>query len=156
MNEINLKNLVVDIVKRSCELKNKYTAEIDAPVNYACIFSQSDNEFNELKNLARQIGRVIEETSTGPLFRIQDIDTVSGLLKLLKIRKPDKTRLERGDADFTVSDYSSFKNKHILQNNFKLISREKFEMIELIDFDFNVRVYFSHPSLEEQFNITNK
>lgn len=153
MNKIDLKNLVADIVKRSCELKNKYTNEIDAFVNYACIFSQSDDEFNELKKYAREIGKVIEETSSGPLFHIQSLDTVSGSLKLLKIRNPDKTKPERGDADFTVSNYHSFKNKYLSQDCFKLISREKFEMIELMDPDFNVRTYFSHPPLDEQLDI---
>lgn len=147
MSEINLKNLVADIVKRSRELKNKHTAEIDAKVNYACIFSQNDNEFAEFKKLAGQIGRVIEETPSGPLFQIKPLDTVSGLLRLLKIRNPDKTRPERGDADFTVSNYSAFKKKYLSQGNFKLISREKFEMIELMDSDFNVRAYFSSKPL---------
>jgi len=153
MSEVNLKNFVADVVKQSCELKNKFTDEIDAPVNYACIFSQSDDEFSELKKCAKRIGKVIEETSSGPLFHIQPLDTVSGLLKLLKIRNPDKNRPECGDADFTVSDYEVFKNKYISQDNFKLISREKFEMIELMDPEFNVRVYFSHPPLNKQLNI---
>lgn len=156
MSEINLENLIANIVKESCELKNRYTAEIDASVNYACIFSQNSNEFAELKKLAGQISRVIEETPSGPLFQIQALDTVSGLLRLLKIRNPDKTRPERGDADFTVSDYQAFKNKYLSQNNFKLISREKFEMIELMDPGFNVRAYFSNPTLEEQLGISNK
>lgn len=53
-------------------------------------------------------------------------------------------------ADFTVSDYQAFKNKCISQNHFKLIAREKFEMIELMDSEFNVRAYFSHPPLDKQ------
>jgi len=154
MTKLNLKNFIFDMVRQSRELKNKYTDEIGARVNYACIFSQSDDEFSELKKSAEQIGKAIEETPSGPLFYIQPLDTVSGQLKLLKIRKPDKTRPERGDADFTVNDYRVFKNKYILQNNFKLILREKFEMIELMDPDFNVRAYFSHPPLDKQLGIS--
>ncbi len=154
MTKLNLKNFIFDMVRQSRELKNKYTDETDARVNYACIFSQSDDEFSELKKSAEQIGKAIEETPSGPLFYIQPLDTVSGQLKLLKIRKPDKTRPERGDADFTVNDYRVFKNKYILQNNFKLILREKFEMIELMDPDFNVRAYFSHPPLDKQLGIS--
>lgn len=153
MTKLNLKNLVADVVRQSRELKNKYTDEIGARVNYACVFSQSDDEFDELKKCAGQIGKVIEETPSGPLFHIQSLNTISGSLKLLKIRKPDKTRPERGDTDFTVSDYRTFKNKYISQNNFKLILREKFEMIELMDPDFNVRAYFSHPPLDKQLDI---
>lgn len=150
MPQLNLKSLVANIVKESRELKNKHTDEIDAPVNYACVFSQSDDEFMKLKICARQIGKVIEKTPSGPLFHIQPLDTVSGKLKLLKIRKPDKTRPECGDADSTVSDYRAFKNKCISQNHFKLIAREKFEMIELTDSEFNARAYFSHPPLDKQ------
>lgn len=96
MGKLNLKSLVANIVKESRELKNKHTDEIDAPVNYACVFSRSDDEFMELKKCAGQIGKVIEKTPSGPLFHIQPLDTVSGKLKLLKIRKPDKTRPECG------------------------------------------------------------
>ncbi len=153
MSKINIKNLVIDVVKQSCELKNKYTAEINALVNYACIFSQSDSEFNDLKKCADQVGKVIKKTLSGPLYHINPIETVSGSLKLLKIRHPDKTKLERGDADFTVSDYHVFKNKHLSQDNFKLIPREEFEMIELMDPNFNVRAYFSHPPLDKQLGV---
>ena len=153
MSEININDLVAGIVKESCELKNKHTNEINSPVNYACIFSQSDDEFNKLKKYADQIGRVIEETPFGPLYHIDPIDTVSGILKLLKIRQPDITKPERGDADFTVGDYHIFKSKYLSQDNFKLISRQDFEMIELADPDFNVRTYFSHPPLDEQLGI---
>ena len=153
MNEININDLVADVVKESYELKNKHTDEVNSPVNYACIFSQNDDEFNKLKKHADQIGRVIEETPSGPLYHIDPIDTVSGPLKLLKIRQPDFTKPERGDADFTVGDYRIFKSKYLSQDNFKLISRQDFEMIELVDPDFNVRTYFSHPPLDEQFGI---
>ena len=68
MSEININDLVAGIVKESCELKNKHTDEINSPVNYACIFSQSDDELNKLKKYADQIGRVIEKTPSGPLY----------------------------------------------------------------------------------------
>ncbi|MCK5490801.1 MAG: hypothetical protein KAI67_03080 [Candidatus Pacebacteria bacterium] len=153
MSEININNLVADIVQESCELKNKYTDEVNALVNYACIFSQSDDEFCELKKYAEQIGRVVEKTPSGPLYQINPINTVSGPLKLLKIRQPDITKPERGDADFTVGDYHIFKDKYLSQNNFKLIARPDFEMIELMVSDFSVRTYFSHLPLDEQFGL---
>ena len=153
MIQIHINNLVADIVRESCELKNKHTDEINSLVNYACIFSQSDDEFDALKKHADQVGEVIEQTLSGPLYHINPIETVSGSLKLLKIRQPDATNPERGDADFTVSDYHSFKSKYLSQESFKLISRQDFEVIELVDSDFNVRTYFSHTPLDEQFEI---
>jgi len=90
----------------------------------------------------------------GPVYHIQPIKTVSGNLKLLKIRKPDSTKPELGDADFTVGNYSEFKKKHLSKTGFKLIpKREDFEMIELVDSKFDVRAYFSHPPLDKQLGI---
>jgi len=51
---------------------------------------------------------MIQKTEKGSLFKIFPIATIAGELQLLKIRNPDSTRPERGDADFTVFDYLSF------------------------------------------------
>ncbi len=96
MNLTSFQNLITEIVKQSCELKNKYTTEVNALVNYACIFSHSEDEYQELIDQARVIGNVIKETPSGLLFHIRPIKTISGQLELLKIRIPDETRPERG------------------------------------------------------------
>lgn len=153
MDITTLTQLVEEIVKNANNLKNKHTSEKNAPVNYACIFAQNTEQYNDLLVVAKKIGSVIEETPTGPLFHIQPLNTVMGNLRLLKIRKPDTTRLELGDADFTVSNYPEFKKKYLSQKGFKLIVRENFEMIELVDSQFNVRAYFSNPPLNEQLGI---
>jgi len=153
MTKETLKTLIQGIVQKSCELKNKHTTEKNAQVNYAAIFSQSEKEYNEIYELVKQIGKVAQNTPTGDLFEIEGIDTGSGTLRLLKIRKPDATRPEWGDADFTVADYLAFKNTYLLKPGFKLIEREDFEMIELTDPTFNVRVYFSHPPLDKQLGL---
>ncbi len=100
-----------------------------------------------------KIGKVIQETPTGLLLHIEPIQTVSGVLKLLKIRIPDSTRPERGDADFTISNFSEFKKKYLLKPGFKIIKKPDFYMIELMDSDFDVRAYFSNPPLDQQLNI---
>lgn len=123
------------------------------PVNYACIFAQNNKEYDELVAAARQIGKPIKDTPTGSLFHIRPIATIAGTLRLLKIRLPDPTRPERGDADFTVENYAAFKKKYLGQPGFSLIPREGFEMIELVDPAFDVRAYFSHPPLDEQLGI---
>ena len=153
MNVKNLKQFVQEIVKKTNVLKNKYTFEEKAPVNYACIFCQNDEQYNSLVAVAQEIGKIIEETPTGPLFHIQPLNTIAGKLQLLKIRKPDTTRPELGDADFTVSNYLEFKRKYLSQKGFSLIVRKNFEMIELVDPLFNVRAYFSNPPLNKQFGI---
>ena len=149
-----LRQLVVEIVKKAENLKNKHTSEKKAPVNYACVFAQSNERYNTLLAVAGKIGEVVLETPMGPVYRIRPIKTIAGNVKLLKIRKQDSTRPELGDADFTVKNYPEFKKKYLSKTGFKLIpKREGFEMIELADSKFDVRVYFSDPPLDKQLKI---
>ncbi len=149
----DLKIKIKNIVEQANILKNQYLQDQNTPVNYACIFSHSQKEYIELLEVAQKIGKVIKQTPTGPLFHLKPLATVSGTLKLLKIRLPDSQHPELGDADFTISNFSEFIREYLPQNDFKLIQREDFNMIELCNNHFNVRAYFSHPPLDEQLNI---
>ncbi len=153
METEDLKNQVKSIVEKATALKNKHIDNKNTPVNYACIFSQSKEEYEELLKVARKIGKVIQETPTGLLFHIEPLETVSGVLKLLKIRIPDPTRPELGDADFTISNFPEFEKKYLSKPGFKIMKKPDFYMIELMDSDFDVRAYFSNPPLDEQLNI---
>lgn len=144
-----LKKLAQEIVAQSYRLSNKHTAEQEAPVNYACVFTQSMSEYEEMTKVASELGTVAQDTATGPVFHIPPLSTVAGTLRLLKIRRPDPKRPERGDADFTLADYESFKKAHLGKPGFGLIKRPEMEMIELIDPSFNVIAYYSHPTLAE-------
>jgi len=146
-----LKDLIRNIVKDATSLKNKHTEYKTVSVNYACIFSQSKKEFEELLKITHKLGKIIQETPTGPLFHINPIETVSGVLKLLKIRMPNPTRIEKGDADFTIPNFSEFEKKYLSKLEFKIINKSNFYMIELVDSEFDVRAYFSNPPLDEQF-----
>lgn len=153
MTTNNLLSTVCELVERSQTLVRKYTNQPDVPVNYACIFSHSDKEYDELFKSAQGIGQVVKDTPTGSVFQIEPLQTVAGPLQLLKIRQPDPTRPERGDADFTVPDYTEFKEKFLKQPGFSLLQRSEMEMIELTDPAFDVRAYFSSPTLAEQLGI---
>ncbi len=153
MNTEDLKNKVKSIVEKATVLKNKHIDDKNTPVNYACIFSQSKEEYDELLKVTRKIGKVIKETSTGLLFHIEPLKTISGVLKLLKIRIPDSTRPELGDADFTISNFPEFEKKYLSKQGFKKMQKPDFYMIELMDSDFDVRAYFSNPPLDEQLNV---
>ncbi|MDD5341734.1 MAG: hypothetical protein PHI73_00115 [Patescibacteria group bacterium] len=153
MNIDDLKNTIQDIIAQAEVLKRKFVND-PAPVNYACIFCQNDEEYTSVINLAGQLGKVVQETKTGPLFQIAPLPTVAGNLQLLKIRKPDPTRPERGDADFTLSNYDEFKKAHLNQKGFSLIDKGNFEMIEYMEPGTAVRVYFSNPPLDKQLGIT--
>jgi len=154
MNINDVYDLVKNIVNKSNDLKNKYTDEINAKVNYVCIFCKDDNDFNDYISLLKNDNNdIIEDTYSGPLFRLKDLETVAGTLKLLKVRRYDDKHLDLGDADFTVSNYAEFKNKYINKPNFKLISGEGYEMIELMEEGNEVRVYFSNPPLDKELGI---
>ena len=140
---------IKQIVEKSKELKDKYTDETDAKVNYACIFSQSDSEYEQLCGLMSELGKVVEDHGSGPLFHIPAIKTVAGDLELVRIRKPDDQHKDWGDADFTVKNYDSFKEKFLDKAGFSLIERKDFEMIELMENEFPVRAYFSNPPIGE-------
>jgi hypothetical protein len=147
MTTDELKTLTRDIVTEARQLSAAHTNERDAPVNYACIFAQSDAEYEDLVTVAHQLGPVAADTPTGPVFHIAPLSTDGGTLRLLKIRRFDPKRPERGDADFTVADYTTFKKTHLGRPGFGLITRAEMEMIELADPSFKVLAYYSHPTL---------
>jgi hypothetical protein len=142
-----MEQLIKYIVQKAFTLKDRYTDQKNIPVYYACIFCQTSDEYNLFIEEANKLGRKVEERSNSLLFRISPIDTVAGKLELLRVRQPDATRPERGDADFIVPDYPSFKSKYLNEPGFKLIPRNGSEMIELHKERDAVRVYFSAPEL---------
>ncbi|MDZ4230098.1 MAG: hypothetical protein U1C53_03080 [Candidatus Veblenbacteria bacterium] len=142
-----LESLVQEVVASATKLRDKYTQEQNAPVNYAAVFAQSEQEYQTLLGAAGGLGRVVEDTPSGPVFALNGFETISGTLKLLKIRMPDTTRPEWGDADFTVRDYEAFKSICLPNPGFKLIERPRMEMIELVAAEFNVKAYFSNTPL---------
>lgn len=148
-----LSEVVTNIVSAATALKNFQTQEVNAKVSYCCIFSRNEAEFIKFRDTASKNGKLAKETETGPVFIIPGIPTKSGLLRILKIRQPDPSRKERGDADFAVEDFSKLKNQYQSLPGFRLIERPEFEMIELVDEAFNARVYFSNPPVEEHSGI---
>jgi len=143
------------LISRTLELNKIYLPDEIVKINYAAIFCQNNNEYEVFNQEVSQIGLVIEDTPTGPLYKFnKPIETIIGPLWLMKIRKPYLTHPQRGDIDFTLKDYNSFKEKHLDNTEFfKLIDRVNFEMIELKDSNFDVISYFSSIPLVVQFGI---
>lgn len=145
---------VQEIVAKSEILKDELTQSFKVPVNYACIFCQTDEQFQKIKLFANEIGKPIEETPTGPLIHlVPAIQTVAGNLHVLKVRCPDITRPELGDADFTIANYEEFKMEYLPKAGFSLIKRPDFEMIELYREGMDVRAYFSNPPIDVQLGL---
>lgn len=142
-----MEELTKKIVKDAEKLKDRFTDQANVPVYYACIFCQSNDEYDSFTKKTHKLGHVVEKRPNSLLFKIYPIDTVAGKLELLRIRQPDETKPERGDADFIVKDYPSFKEKYLKEPGFILIPRNGSEMIELYKAGEEVRVYFSAPEL---------
>ena len=153
MEEIN--KILKYIVAETLKMNHIHIPDEVMEINYSAIFCQNDFEYEQFNKEASQIGNVIENTPTGPLYKLsKPLETLAGLLHLLKIRKPDPIRPERGDADFTLKDYNTFKEKYSKDiQYFKIIDRRYFEMIELKDKEFKVLSYFSNIPLTTQLNI---
>ena len=157
MKALEVYDLIKNIVKKSSDLKNKYTGEIDAKVNYACVFCKGENGYNDYIEALKNDGNiVIKDTYSGPLFKLKGVDTVAGKLMLFKVRRHDEKHQDLGDADFTIKDYEAFKMKYKDHQNFKLITGEGYEMIELMGDENDVRAYFSNPPLDEELGITSE
>lgn len=153
VNIENLINFVKEIIDEANSMRTKHANMFNAHVGYCCIFCHSDEEYNAIDGIVRSFGKVAQDTPTGFTYVIPEIQTVAGGLRILKVRKPDPTRLEKGDADFSLSDYKSFKEVNLGREGFKLIERPNNEMIELMDGAYNVRAYFSYPHVEEHSGI---
>ena len=149
MNKQDLENIVRYLVKQAIEAIENNTDEKNLPVDYVAIFSKDEQEFNNLELLVRPLGREIDKKTakTGFTFLLNDpLKTPAGLVKLIKIRKPDPTRPQRGAPDFRVKKYDDFKSKYLQKSgDFTLMVRKDFEMIELKGVD--VLVYFPNKPL---------
>ena len=153
MTASQLKELVQEVVDEARRLNAKHTDQYDAPVNYACIFSHSDDEYEALVASAKNIGQIVDCTPTGPIFYTKPIPTAVNPVLILKVRRPDPKRPEKGDADFTVGNFENFKRRYLGKPGFKLIKRKNMEMVELSDPDFDVLAYYSHPTVAELLGI---
>ena len=150
----NLISTISYIVSRSMEMKNKCTNASSAPVEFSCIFCQNEEEYKQFTHSIESLGKIVERTQSGfTYFLDKPIRTVAGPLRLVKIRKPDIRRTERGDADFNT-DYKNFKKKYQSNSGFELVKRESFEMFRLSNPNFDVMACFSNVSKSKILGIT--
>lgn len=152
MTKQELEKIVTYIVDQGLLAIKENTNEKYLPIDYIGIFCQNDEEFIEMDNLVKTLGVLGDKTATGTgntYLLNEPINTNAGLLKVLKVRKSDATRPQRGAPDFRVNNYQSFKEKYLSRgHNFSLITREVYELIELKGID--VLVYFPSKHFDER------
>lgn len=130
MTKDDLFNLVRYIANQTVSLKNKYIEE-ELPIDYLTIFSHSEQEFADMKNIMSSIGEIIDDNN-GPVYRLNTpISVTTGKLSFLRIRHPDLDRPQKGCDDFWVGNYEEFKDKYLgrFSKNMALIKRPSYEMI---------------------------
>lgn len=152
MNRQDFLDIAQYIIEQTIKLKSKYNLGINAPVEFACIFCQNENEYLQLTEVIGKLGKVVQDTPTGYTYLLDEsIQTKAGPLRLVKIRKSDPKHKERGDADFNT-EYPELKEKYLNNSHFELIKRDDFEMLRLTDSEFDVMVCFSNIPLSKNLN----
>lgn len=151
MSSQELNGLVNYIVNQGLlAIQKSIEEKINFPVDYVAVFSKDKKENNELLELLKILGKVVEKTSTGITFKLTTpIATNAGKLHLIKIRKFDPIKQQRGAPDFVADDYELLKDKYLHRKNFQLLQRENYEMLELANPEFDVLVYFPNPPLSK-------
>lgn len=157
MTKEELEIIVVYIVNQGLRAIKENTSEKELPLDYMGIFAEDDSEFKEINELLKTLGTPGDKTATasGITYILKkSFITPAGPLKVLKIRKPDLTRTQRGAPDFRINNYLKFKEKYLSSGgNFSLMIRPKYEMIELKGID--VLVYFPSRHFDERQLIKN-
>ena len=152
MNKNELEKIVNYIVEQGLFAIKSNTDEQEAIIDYVAIFSKDENEFKNLELVAETMGKEVdkETAKTGKTFLLNEpLNTPAGILSLIKIRKPDATRPQRGAPDFKIKNYQLFKNKYLQSSgNFTLMTRKDYEMIEIKGVD--VLVYIPNKTLSER------
>lgn len=146
--------IVNDITIQTQAMLEKHLPNLDSHISYCAIFCRDYNEFELLNSeLLGSSAVLANDTATGPVYVVNAITTPAGPLRIIKVRRPDPTRRERGDSDYAVSAYDELKASLEGVPGHNLIVRDEFEMIELIDDEFDCRVYFSNPPVEDHLGI---
>ncbi len=144
MTKEQLEEIVIYIVNQGLKAIRENTDEQNLPVDYIGIFAKDDKEYEVMDNVLKTIGKPGDKTATasGSTYLLDEpIQTPAGPLKVLKARKSDPTRPQRGAPDFRVANYAEFKEKNLRRkSNFSLMLRKDYEMMELKGED--VLVYF--------------
>lgn len=147
-----------EIVNSSLQLKEKYLPNYKAKIDYVCIFSQNDKEYSFYTERAETIGRVVKQNEKGLLYKLQKPLTIKTYpVTLIRIRKPDPLRTERGYVDFVVDDFEAFKKNVVIKRKcFAEIPVDSGEMYELLDTDFSVRAFFPSMPLSADLKLGNQ
>jgi len=152
MDKKELEKIVIYLIDQGLSALSSCTDEKNATIDYVAIFSRNENEFRDLLQVAETMGKEVDKETarTGKTFLLdKPLNTSASILSLVKIRKPDNTRPQRGAPDFKIQNYQQFKDKYIRSSGkFTLMLKKDYEMIEVKGVD--VLVYIPDKTLGER------
>ena len=121
-----INNLVLNELDKYKEDINKINENIK--IDCITIFSNSDDNYNELNNELKN-NRLIDEMSSGNLYYLNNpIDTDYGKLFFIKVRKYDENYSNyKISVDFTIDNYEEFKSN---LDNPVIKTYDTFELIQ--------------------------
>ncbi len=112
-------------------------------ISYLTLYTHREEDFVRLCTFMSELGKPVD-VEDGIRFVLKSpIKTRSGPLKRVRIRKPDPYLAHVGAGDFTVGDYTDFRDAELAQNpgNIRMIQRDGYQMMEFHDASFDVFAY---------------
>jgi hypothetical protein len=141
-DEQELRRAIDYVTTQTTSLCRKITNK-EYPISYLTIFSHSDEEFSNLRQVVEPLGQIVDANNGYAVKLKNPIQLANGELGKIRIRKPDSERPQVGCNDFAIPDYALFKKTELLNhpNNLRLIKRSEYEMIEFFDPEYDILAY---------------
>lgn len=117
-------------------------SEFHAKIKYLTIFSQSEEDFTNLRSTMQELGEELP-ANNGYKYQIKSPrDYLDEHILLVRIRKPDIHRKEFGcaDLDYKKEEYANLRDI-ALEKGYDIIIRKGYEMIELSNQKINAYAY---------------
>ncbi|MDO8622590.1 MAG: hypothetical protein Q7R80_05150 [bacterium] len=113
------------------------------PISSLTIFAHYPDEFEYMKGAILALG-TLRDANNGPRVLLSTpMQVADNLIQCVRIRHPDPYRSQVGCGDLVVRDYQEFKKQYLRErsHHLRLIERERYEMIEFFDPDYDVFAY---------------
>lgn len=147
--------MLEDIIKKNQSRIEEDIKQIEGiqQIDFIDIFPKSEEHRKMLDEEVSKISKLIDSTEKGNFYLLNNpIETKWGLLKFLKIRFFDESRLKYEAApDFAVEDWNKLKQQVEIDKRFSFISRPNWDAIEFKT--ENSLVYFLNPLVTTVYGI---
>lgn len=147
--------MLEDIIKKNQSRIEEDIKQIEGiqQIDFIDIFPESEEHRKMLDKEVSKISKLIDSTEKGNFYLLNNpIETKYGLLKFLKIRFFDESRLKYEAApDFAVKDWNKLRQQVEIDKRFSFISRPNWDAIEFKT--ENSLVYFLNPLVTSVYGI---